>query len=78
MFKRNDDEENNDNDEDGKSSDNRFGQGYGDGIYLTMNGEKVNICDEEYIQIVSKLHQKLKDVLIAACSGSSSKERKKN
>ena len=70
MHKRdNDDESNEDN---GKVNENKNAQSYGDGIHITMNGEKVDICDEEYVQIVEKLHPKLKNVLISACAGSSS------
>jgi hypothetical protein len=66
----NQDESNEDNE---KINDTKNAQSYGDGIYITMNGEKVDICDEEYVQIVEKLHPKLKNVLISACTGSSSK-----
>jgi hypothetical protein len=56
-----------------KSSDDKnVQQSFGEGIYIPMNGQKVNICEAEYVNIVTQLHSKLKDVLISACTGSSS------
>ncbi len=67
------DNDDNSNEDNLKTNDYKNAQSYGDGIHITMNGEKVDICDEEYVQIVEKLHPKLKNVLISACTGSSSK-----
>jgi len=42
-------------------------------IEVPLNGEKINICEKEYLKMASTLHPRLKETLIAACSGSSSK-----
>lgn len=47
------------------------GNSYGEGIFLPVNGDKINICTDEYINFFAQFHPKLKDLFIATCSGAS-------
>jgi hypothetical protein len=44
-------------------------------IDVPLNGEKINLCEVEYLKMASTLHPRLKDTMIAACSGSSSNRK---
>ena len=42
------------------------------GIVIPLqNGDSVNLCDGKYITIATAIHERIKDLLISACSGAS-------
>ncbi len=70
IFKREDDGDDNGGIEFGSKLNS--GGAYGDGIFISgSNGDRINICEQYYVDLVAQFHPKLKDVMISACSGSS-------
>ena len=44
----------------------------GSGITIPLaNGDSVNICDGKYIAVAAAVHERIRDLLISACSGAS-------
>ncbi len=65
--------QNSDNEPDNDDDSNLY-MGSDTGIRIPLaNGEVINLCNKKYVQILEMTHQKLKDLLVAACNGKSSK-----
>ena len=71
----NNDEDNSndgDNNNDDDDNNNKYPD-FGEGIFVPLGGDvKINICEGQYIKMAEETHIKIKDMLIAACSGHSS------
>jgi hypothetical protein len=67
--------QNSDNEQDDDDESNLY-MGSDTGIRIPLaNGEVINLCHKKYVQILEMTHQKLKDLLVAACNGKSSKRK---
>ena len=77
QLRSDDDEKNSDNDDESSNggprnniASNFANSNYGIVIPL-QNGDSVNLCDGKYITIATAIHERIKDLLISACSGAS-------
>jgi len=69
--KKDSDEDNNKNNGGNSMIDGKY-KSIGTGITIPLaNGESVNICEGKYIAIASTIHDRIRDLLISACSGAS-------
>ena len=80
MEMRDDDSEENKKDSDEESDRNNGGNSVSDGKYKSIgmgitiplaNGESVNICEGKYIAVAATVHDRIRDLLVSACSGAS-------
>ena len=63
-----------DNDDENNNDDNNKYKSIGSGITIPLaNGEKVNICEGKYVAIAAAVHDRIRDLLVSACSGASGK-----
>ncbi len=76
---------NRDDDDDDDRSSNKGGNAVSDGKYKSIgtgitiktSAGDVNICDGKYIAIAATIHDRIRDLLISACSGASGLLEKK-
>ena len=68
----NSDKDNANDDDDKSITDGKNYKSIGTGITIPLaNGDSVNICDGKYITIAAAVHDRIRDLLISACSGAS-------
>jgi hypothetical protein len=65
-----DDDRNNNNKGGNTVSDGKY-KSIGTGITIKTSAGDVNICDGKYIAIAATIHDRIRDLLISACSGAS-------
>lgn len=68
----NDQEDNNNGNSNNNDDTGDNGETIGEGIFITLAGNRVNICQKQYINMAGDFHPQMKELMKTACQGSSS------